>query len=317
MNELAPRRSFIRRIDLATLDLFVLVCQTGSLGAAAKQGQFTVSAVSKRIKELEDAAQAPLLTRHARGVQPTAAGDCLLRHARAVLLDMEHLRVDLNEFAKGVRGYVHVYTSASAVEQFLAGEIAGFAQTNQEISIDLSEVTSREVIPAVRNGLADLGICDTTDSTHDLQRLPYRVEQFVVVVPKGHPLSKKKTICYEETLEYEQVGLHGSSMIQGLLENAARASGLILKQRIKVASLSALCRMIESRLGIGIMPKGVLNQMPHLNLVHAISLTDNWATRDLYIYAKQFDMLPYAAKRFVDFLTDVTQQRETAEVGHR
>ena len=50
---LAPLRSFVRQLDLASLDLFVLICQTGSIGAAAEQGQLAISSVSKRIKELE------------------------------------------------------------------------------------------------------------------------------------------------------------------------------------------------------------------------------------------------------------------------
>ena len=52
---LAPLRSFVRQLDLASLDLFVLICQTGSIGAAAEQGQLAISSVSKLIKELENA----------------------------------------------------------------------------------------------------------------------------------------------------------------------------------------------------------------------------------------------------------------------
>ena len=62
---LSPLRTFVRQIDLATLDLFVLICQTGSIGAAADQGQLAISSVSKRIKELETAVRTPLLVRHA------------------------------------------------------------------------------------------------------------------------------------------------------------------------------------------------------------------------------------------------------------
>ena len=91
---LAPLRSFVRQLDLASLDLFVLICQTGSIGAAAEQGQLAISSVSKRIKELENAVHTPLLVRHARGVVPTPAGECLRTEpdGTPIYKDGAHLR---------------------------------------------------------------------------------------------------------------------------------------------------------------------------------------------------------------------------------
>lgn len=187
MTALMPRQRFVRQLDLGTLDLFVHVCQSGSIGASADQAHLALSSVSKRIKELESLTGTPLLLRHARGVTPTAAGQCLLRHARTVLMSVEELRVDVHEFTQGRSGYVHVFASASVVEQYMASEIAEFARSNPAISIDLSQVTSREVIQAVRNGLADIGICDASDAVQDLASRAYRTDELVLVVPRPTP----------------------------------------------------------------------------------------------------------------------------------
>ena len=300
---LVPHRNFVRQLDLASLDLFVLICQTGSIGAAAEQGQLAISSVSKRIKELESALRTPLLIRHARGVVPTPAGECLLRHAQALLLGVERLRSELDEYAQGMSGHVTVYASASVLEQFLSTEVAAFAKRNPEISVDLSQRTSHEVLHAVRGGQADLGFADARDDAVDLEARPYRQERLVLVVPKQHPLAGLGAVSFAQALDYDLVGLRGSSTIQRQLEQAASEAGRVIRQRIKVASLSALCRMVESGLGVGVMPHGVLRELSRRGQLHAVALTDAWAVRELQIYAKRFDALSPPALRFLRHCT--------------
>lgn len=299
MNTPPTYRNFLRQLDFETLDLFILICQSGSIGAAAAQGQLAPSSVSKRIKELEILSQVQLFTRHARGVEPTAAGACLLRHATSILMAAEHLRMDITEFAQGLTDYVHIFASASAVEQYLAQEIARFARSNPTISIDLSQVTSKDVVRAIRTGDADFGICETSEDAADMEFHPYRSEQLVLVVHKSHALAAQTAVAYSETLQYEQIGFRGSSMIQQLLETAALRSNKILRQRIKVSSLSALCRMVESGLGIGILPKGVVKTLAMKGELKSLTLTDDWACRELFVCARRFANLSVAAKQFL------------------
>ena len=296
---LSPLRTFVRQIDLATLDLFVLICQTGSIGAAADQGQLAISSVSKRIKELETAVRTPLLVRHARGVVTTPAGECLLRHAQELLHGVERLHSELEEFAQGVSGHVTVFASASAVEQFLASELAGFARHNPEISVDLSQRASHEVLMAVRSGQADLGFADTQDDMPELESRPYRQERLVLVVPKQHELAREEAVSFARALDHDLIGLRGSSTIQRQLEQAADDAGGVIRQRIKVASLSALCRMVEGGLGIAVMPQGVLHAQARRGQLRGVQLTDAWAVRELRVYAKHFDALSPAALRFL------------------
>ena len=77
-------RSFARRIDLTSLQLFVAVCELGSIGKAAEREFIAASAVSKRLSDLEATLETPLLYRHTRGVDLTPAGESLLHHARSV-----------------------------------------------------------------------------------------------------------------------------------------------------------------------------------------------------------------------------------------
>jgi len=307
MSRLLSSRSFLRQLDLGTLDLFIMVCEAGSIARAAERGQMAPSAVSKRIAELEALAQAPLLARHARGARPTPAGEQLLQHAHAILLAVEQLHADLGEFARGVRGHVRVCASASVVEQFLPAEMAGFMQRHPDIRIDLRQGASRAVAQAVREGAADIGICGASDEVLGLESRPYRRERLVLVVPHGHALARLKQVPYERALAYPQIGLRDSSTVQQSLAQEARATRRVLARRMEVDSLSALCRMVESGLGLGVMPEGAFRALGEATQLRAVALTDAWADRELNLYALRFADLPVAAQRFADHVTPQQQ----------
>lgn len=298
MSDFTSSRSFLRQIDLASLDLFVLICEWGSIARAAEHGGMVASAVSKRIAELEALARTPLLLRHARGVRPTPAGELLLEHARTILQGVEHLRDDLSEYARGVRGLVRLSANASAVEQFLPEHIAVFARQHPDIRIDLRQATSRNVARAVRDHLADLGVCSPSDETEGLESRPYRRERMVLIMPRAHALAKHPELAYEEALDFAQIGLRDSSTVQEMLDREARAGRRMLRQRIEVDSLSAMCRMIECGLGVGVMPEGAYQRLGEARELHAVPLTDAWAERSLNLYATRFEDLPAPARHF-------------------
>ena len=125
---MAADRSLARHVDLMSLQLFVSVCELGSIGRAAEREFIAASAVSKRMSDLEAVFQTPLLERHARGVTLTAAGESLLHHARTIIYGLDKMQAELGEYAKGVRGHVRVHASISAIVQFLPEDLGSFAQ---------------------------------------------------------------------------------------------------------------------------------------------------------------------------------------------
>src|SRR3954452_19117303 len=97
-----------KSFDPVTLRLFVAVCEERNIARAAAREALVPSAVSKRIAVIEQDIGASLLVRGRRGIQPTAAGEALLRQARDVLAQMERMHAELSEFATGVHGSVRV-----------------------------------------------------------------------------------------------------------------------------------------------------------------------------------------------------------------
>lgn len=299
----STERSFARRIDLTSLQLFVAVYELRSIGKAAEREFIAPSAVSKRLSDLETTLDTTLLYRHTRGVDLTPAGESLLHHARTVLFSLEKMQSELSEYANGVRGHVRVHASISAIVQFLPEDLGAFSHSHPEIKIDLAEHLSSEVIRAVQEGAADLGICNTAGGTGELQRQPYRQDQLVLIAPAGHALAHNSAIAFEDALAFDLVGLHSNSSIYLAMRYAAANLGRALKLRIQVTGLDAMCRMIHNGLGLGVMPQQAFSLMQGVGRLVAIPLTDAWARRSIDLVARDFSTLPRTARLLVDHLT--------------
>ncbi len=222
-----PDRHFARRIDLTSLQLFVAVCELGSIGRAAEREFIAASAVSKRLSDLETAVGSALLYRHSRGVTLTPAGESLLHHARTVLFGLERMQGELSEYADGVRGHVRVHANISAIVQFLPEDLGAFAREHAQVKIDLQEHLSPDVLHAVREGAADLGLCHTGDGAEpqELQSRPYRSDRLVLVVPEGHPLAGRPAVRFEDVLDWDIVGLQANSSISLAMRRGAARAG--------------------------------------------------------------------------------------------
>ena len=302
----SSERNFARRVDLTSLQLFVAVCELGSIGKAAEREFIAASAVSKRISDLETTLSTPLLYRHARGVDLTPAGESLLHHARSVLFSLEKMQGELSEYAEGVRGHVRVHASISAIVQFLPEDLGAFVHKHSKVKIDLEEHLSTEVVRAVQEGAADLGICNTTSGAGNLQTLAYKTDQLVLIVPPAHALLAQDAIKFEDALDFDQVGLHANSSIYLAIRQAAASVGRTIKLRIHVTGLDAMCRMIQNGLGVGVMPQRAFELLHGVGNLRAITLTDVWASRRIDLVARDFSTLPVTARLLVKHLTAVT-----------
>ena len=303
----SSERSFARRIDLTSLQLFVAVCELGSIGRAAEREFIAASAVSKRLSDLEAAVDTALLYRHSRGVTLTPAGESLLHHARTVLFGLERMQGELSEYADGVRGHVRMHANISAIVQFLPEDLGAFARAHSQIKIDLQEHLSPDVLHAVREGAADLGICNVPATAEgDLQSRPYRADNLVLIVPQGHALQAQAAIKFDEVLDWDIVGLHAGSSISLAMRQAAAQAGRPLRQRIQVTGLDAMCRMIDNGLGVGLLPDRAFALMQGVGHLAAVPLDEPWARRELRLVARDFDALPVTARLLVEHLTKIS-----------
>jgi len=290
------------RYDLTSLELFVAVAEEANLTRAAERQHLAVSAVSKRITELEELAGAPLLLRLPRGVSLTPAGQSLLHYARQVLQLVQKMRSELSEYAGGVKGHIRIHASTSVLTQFLPRELETFLRLYPMIRFEIEERVGAAIVRAVADGTTDLGILGSHTPAPGLSSLPYHTDRLVLAVPPGHPLAKRKAVRFADALAYPFVSHHAASSLWTLMTQAAHDSGKSIKQRIQVSSFDCMCKLVEANLGIAMLPIGVLGHHVAAGGIRTVDLKDAWARRQHVIVVRDLATVPFTTRTLVDHL---------------
>jgi DNA-binding transcriptional LysR family regulator len=294
----------LRDLDLTTLRLFVAVCETGNIARAGEQASIVGSAISKRLAQLEHRVGTPLLVRKRHGVVPTAAGQTLLEHARTMLDGAARIERDMQSYIAGGRGQVRMFASVSAMTESLADDVAAFLRrpAHRNISVDMEERVSPEIVRGVREGLASLGVCWDAADTGALQVRPYRKDTLCVVVPRRHALAGRRSMRFAETLDFEHVSLPVNSAVQVMLQRHAAQLGRSLTHRVVVTNFEAALRVVRAGLAISLVPREVAQSaVEHFDL-RLIPLAEPWAERRFILCYRDAQSLTPAAQLLVEHL---------------
>ena len=222
--------------DLTDLRLMVRVAEANSLTRGAEASHMSLPAASNRIKHLEESIGTKLLYRTSQGVTLTPPGQAFVHHAQRVLGQIEHLRGDLQEYAKGIKGHVRVYANTTASGEFLPPVLRAYLQSHPDVNIDLRERPSHDIVRAVSEGQVDIGIVAGIARTESLQVIAYRSDHLVLVVPTGHQLAKAKQVDFSDTLAFDHVGPQEGSAIHVFLRQVCDQLHRSRKLRIQVGN---------------------------------------------------------------------------------
>lgn len=286
-----------RPLDPVSLQHFVAVCEEGSIARAAERESLVASALSKRIAALEAEVGVPLLVRRRQGVEPTPAGQALLARSREVLAELDQMRVELGAFGEGVQGSVRVFASPSALAERLPEDVAVFLDRHPHIHVGLAERNSLDILRGVREGSADLGVLwNMVVDMAGLQALPYRSDRLCVAMSPAHPLARRPSLAFADTLDQPSINVSPGGQLDQLLRRQAALLGRLPAHRMQVSSLDAACRVVAAGLGLAIVPMELATPHAGAGRLAIVPLSEEWATRRFVIVMREAPVLSPAAR---------------------
>jgi DNA-binding transcriptional LysR family regulator len=218
-------------LDLRRLRLLREVDARGTVGGAARALDYTPSAISQQLAVLEREAGVPLLERVGRGVRLTEAGQVLVRHAAGLFDDVEAAEAELAALAAGhPAGVVRVASFQSAFLRVVAPAIAALAETHPDVRVETTEDEVERAVPALRLRRLDLVIGDEYDGQPqpihgDLTREPLLREQVRLVLPRAHPLARRRRVPLGALANEAWAGTQPGTGHRGMLIRACRRLG--------------------------------------------------------------------------------------------
>ncbi|WP_410639537.1 LysR family transcriptional regulator [Amycolatopsis sp. lyj-346] len=246
-------------LDVRRMQVLRAVITSGSITAAARNLGYTPSAISQQLSALEREAGTALLERVGRGVRPTPAGALLSEHAETLSTELAKAEAALTELKEGRIGRVSIRYFATAGASLVPPAIAAVRREHPGVRLDLKLVEPDDPMMDVEAGNADVAITVFPRSTPpgkgvELVHLlddPYRA-----VLPRTHPLARKRVLDLTEFAEEPWVGVDGlPGVCRDILDSACASAGFAPNVAVESEDYQTALGFIAAGIGVGLIPE--------------------------------------------------------------
>jgi DNA-binding transcriptional LysR family regulator len=207
------------------LRLLVTIDTYRNLTQVADVTHVTVPAVSKSLAELERGLGLTLFSRTTQGLMPTPYGDCLIRHARAMLTVLHQARDELKALSSGTEGKVHIGMLPASASVLLPQALSLLKQRSPGTNVMVTEGTTALLLPELWQGHLDLvvGRLPAPDTLGSFEEKELLEEPVTLVTGRHHPLARRKSLEWSELRPYPWILPPAGSILRDPLERALEA----------------------------------------------------------------------------------------------
>lgn len=292
--------------ELSDLRLLLILMRTRSLSASGEAAHLTTSAVSLRLRKLEDGIGAQLFTRTGKGLVPTEAGTALAEAAVPILAEAAALDARLNPFSKHDPEPLRIFSNSTGLQNFLCRIAADYLRENSSFRAVLTEHRSSLTPEAVLTGEADLGLIGGIRELSPayrtkLELVPFVEDRHVVILPRDSCAAqqfKNRPLQFAELLNLRFAALTEASPMTAAMKERALAAGFRFEPIIEAPSFSLLVELVARGPLAAVVPASAV---PPNAPVEVRELEDSWAARPLaFVLPKARPVLPSAID-FVEF----------------
>ena len=242
-------------VDLDALRAFVAVASHASFNDAAIELSLSASALTRRIKRLEEALDLMLFERTTRTVALTSSGELLLPRAQSVLRELD-ASLQLVTQATRIRTGQLTIACIPTVAKFLLPKIVGsYHRRRPEVRLRLLETDLATVARRVADGDAEFGIAFLVNETPDLVIDELLVDPYVLACPADHPLAKSEHVAWRELRPWPLIVSGTTSGNRRMLDAALRDIDWRPDRLIEIEHLTTSLGLVEAGLGISIIPR--------------------------------------------------------------
>ncbi len=254
-------------MDIAALQVFLAVAETGSFSRAAERVFLTQPAVSKRVAALEAQFGARLFDRIGRRIQLTPAGQTLLTHARVILNDVEDAKRRIANLSGEISGRLSLGTSHHIGLHRLPAALKRFHRDYPGVQLDLRFMDSEAACLAVERGELELAtVTLPTAPRPPLNIIPVWDDPLEVVIGKRHPLATRRRIDADALLHHQAVMPGSGTFTRELILSALGSRRDRLDVAMSTNYLEVLKMLVAIGLGWSALPHTLIDD--ELKVVH-------------------------------------------------
>ena len=275
---------------------FIKTAEYGSFTKAAEVLHYSQSGISRMIGDLKKEWRVTLLERSRWGVSLTSDGSRLLARAQKLCEEYRKLQMEVDDLHGVQSGLIRIGTFSSVATHWLPNIIKAFRKDHSNIDYELLLGDYAEIEEWIAEGRVDCGFV-RLPARPAFETIPLARDDLLAVLPEGHPLAESERVpasalCSEPFI---------------LLERGARTDvteifereGLSPRVRFTTWDDYAIMSMVESGLGISILPELILRRIPYRIVAKKLAVP---AYREIGLALRERESASLAVKKFIEYL---------------
>ncbi len=245
---------------LQKYEALIETVDTGSFTKAAQALSYTQSGVSRMVAELERSWGIKLLVRGRGGVELTSEGRMILPYVRDIASLQRSLQMEVDDISGLRSGVIRIGTFSSVAAQWLPNVIERFQADYPRIDYELIIGDYAEIAAWISTGRVDCGFL-VLPTAEEFDTISLGSDRLFAVLPPDHALAKKDVISLPD-FEGEPFLLDEKGS-DTMVTDLFREAGIPLEIRLKTPDDYVIMSMIESGLGVSILPELILERVPY------------------------------------------------------
>lgn len=275
---------------------FIKTVEYGSFTKAAEILNYSQSGISRMINDLEKEWNITLLERSRAGVSLTSDGSRLLVHAKSLCDEYQKLQMEVDDLHGVQSGLIRIGTFSSVATHWLPNIIRAFQKDYPSIDYELLLGDYTEIETWIAEGRVDCGFLRLPTNL-GFETISLCKDRLLAILPEGHPLTECKQVPVAELCDEPFM----------LLEKGARAEVSEIFERNNLTPRVhfttwddyAIMSMVESGLGISILPELILKRIPYRVVAKELNVP---AYREIVFALRDKKTASLAVKRFMEYL---------------
>lgn len=250
-------------MDTRKLAYFVKIVDSGSITKAAAALHVAQPALSQQVSALENDLKQRLLIRSKQGVEPTAAGHTLYRHAQSILRLVEQARKDVAASGAAPSGRVSIAIAPYSMASSLAPEIISeVSRRYPDIVVHLTEIFGGVLSEAIKNGRLDMALIYEPGPIRGVRFTTMIVEDLHLVCNRSAEIGEgDSTVTLAEASALGMFLPEKNHTLRQIVEKGLLDNDLELRLVSEVESVPSLIRLIRANLGATILPKSAADAL--------------------------------------------------------
>ncbi len=249
-------------MEIKHVRAFIAVAHALSFHRAARRLHLSQPALSVQIKSLETHLRAQLLERNRRTVRLTAAGAVFLADAEALLAQIAEAELRVARIAGGDAGHLRLGFVASATAELVPAIVLAFRKRYPRVDLELTNLTTTEQIDALRGGTLDAGFVRMPVAEVGLSTTVIHREPFAIVLPKQHPLARKKDLAVDDLAPeaFIAYGKRWAPFFHDRWTELCLRAGFAPRVVQETGEMSTALALVAAGLGVAIVPEGLTRE---------------------------------------------------------